>query len=170
TPKTRNGKPKVKTKRSTKLLHPNSRTALNIVQQSRRHNLKLNKAKERASRLDSIVEKLLWFQSNLESDKCYSKFEYTELVERYFTRFNDELEQIEIIRSVGCRKPIQHGARERSIKLAQEHELMLFNSTGLELPDVFNKKNFREFMEWDGTPQTLPRLKLMRFVKPKVKT
>lgn len=51
-------------------------------------------------------------------------------------RLNHELQQIQIIQSIGHRNPTQHTARERAIKLTKEHEEMLLRSTGIDIPDL----------------------------------
>ena len=62
---------------------------------------------------------------------------------RYLSRFDDELEQIQIIQNIGHRNPTQHIARKRAITLTKEHELMLLQSTGIEIPDLRSQEVIR---------------------------
>nr|CAB3267006.1 translation machinery-associated protein 16-like [Phallusia mammillata] len=158
--------PKVTTQRSSKLIHPNSRQANHLSRLKYREQQKHNKCKEKSSKVDAKVTKFLWFKSNMnmESDK-YTKADLNELIERYLERFNHELEQIEIIRSVGKRNSSQHFSRERAIKFALDQEKMQFSTSGLEIPDLINTKFVKEFKEWDGDSNMLPKLKTIRFRK-----
>lgn len=50
------------------------------------------------------------------------------------------MEQIKIIRSIGRRDNNQHAGREHAIKFAQDHEAVLYNSTGLDIPNLLSVK------------------------------
>ncbi|XP_076825075.1 translation machinery-associated protein 16-like [Clavelina lepadiformis] len=163
--------PKAPKQKSKSLIHPNSRKALQLARSTHKHHKKLDKIKEKASKLDGVVKKLLWFQENMDDQITYYDRPILEdLVERYLQRFTDELEQISIIQNVGCRNSTQHHARERAITIAQEHEAMLFNSAGIEIPDLLNAEFVRKFKTWNGEAKSLPKLKLIKFAKAKSNT
>ena len=51
-------------------------------------------------------------------------------INRYLGRFNDELEQIEIVNSIGKRKGEQHIARKDAIRFTMEKERHQFEGPG----------------------------------------
>ncbi|KAG2466827.1 TMA16 protein, partial [Polypterus senegalus] len=109
-------------------------------------------------------EKLLWFQSQLHPDKSvYSKKEACEIIERYLHRFDNELEQIELVNSIKGRQGRQHSAREDVIKHTMERERMLYEGYGIEIPDILNGKHLKIFREWNGDLQKLPNIKMRTF-------
>lgn len=81
----------------------------------------------------------------------------------YRNRFSEELEQINIIQSVGNRKgQNQHASRESSIKITVEEETNQFDSSGIEVPDLINKKHLEDFKKWNGEIKFIQNLKLRK--------
>ena len=62
---------------------------------------------------------------------------------RYMSRFDEELEEIEYIHSIGKRNCTQHSSRERMISHTKENEEMLFKSSGLEIPDIKSPTTYK---------------------------
>lgn len=118
---------------------------------------------EKAQRLNIIREKLLWFQSQLDSEtKEYSKQETCNILERYLHRFDAELEQIELANSIKGRQGRMHGAREAVIKQTMECERAQYEGNGFEIPDIINTKHLKVFREWDGDLKKLPNIKMRK--------
>ncbi|RVE76069.1 hypothetical protein OJAV_G00005070 [Oryzias javanicus] len=116
---------------------------------------------EKATRLNYIGEKLLWFQSQLDSTKSnYTKKDACEIIERYLHRFDSELEQIELSNGIKGRQGRLHGAREAVIKQTVERERAQFEGVGFEIPDIMNGKHLKTFREWTGDLRKLPNIKL----------
>ena len=90
-----------------------------------------------------------------------------DLVLLYRSRFDDELEQINLVQTVGNRpsQPRQHAAREAAIALAKEDETNQFQGSGIEIPDLINKKHLENFKKWDGDPKHIQNLKLKKITQ-----
>ncbi|CAL8330407.1 unnamed protein product [Merluccius merluccius] len=150
-----------KGKAPEKVVHPYSRKAAYLAREEIRLDKKERQKSEKATRLNTIGEKLLWFQGQLEADKTtYSKKDACEIIERYLHRFDSELEQIELVNGIKGRQGRLHGARETVIKQTIERERALYESNGFEIPDIINAKHLKTFREWTGDLKKLPNIKL----------
>eukprot|EP00062_Callorhinchus_milii_P013913 gi/632962527/ref/XP_007897368.1/ PREDICTED: translation machinery-associated protein 16 [Callorhinchus milii] len=155
--------PKVKKVLENKVVHPYSRKAGQMMREVHRLEKKDKVKNEKALRLHTIGEKLLWFQSQLEPEKTeYSKPEACKIVERYLQRFDLELDQIELANSIKGRQGRQHASREAILKHTIERERFLYEENGMEIPDIINPKNLKIFREWDGNLKKLPNLKMKK--------
>ncbi|KAL6110871.1 tma16 [Pungitius sinensis] len=150
-------------KSSEKVVHPYSRKAAYLAREEIRLKKKDRQRSDKATRLNSIGEKLLWFQEQLDPEKkTYSRKEACDLVERYLQRFDSELEQIELMNGIKGRQGRLHGAREAVIKQTIERERALYEGIGFEIPDIINGKHLKTFSEWTGDLKKLPNLKLRK--------
>lgn len=114
-----------------------------------------------------IGEKLLWFKEHLNSGvEEYTPELLLQLIEKYLSRFDEELEQIKLKHSVGKRKGRQHASREDTIKLTISQERNEFNTCGIELPEFLNVKQFNNLKNWSGELRFLQNFKLVRYSKP----
>ena len=155
--------PKAVVGKSKKVVHPNSRHALFIQKQNNREQRLMKNKAEAAIKQEQLQQKLLWYQSNLDSQKSmYTKNEVAELTVKYLERFKDELEQIGIVNSVGNRQTKQHQARETAIKITKERETYEFDTVGIEVPDLLNGKNLEYFRNWTGEIRYFPNIKLRK--------
>ncbi|XP_067877276.1 LOW QUALITY PROTEIN: translation machinery-associated protein 16 [Heterodontus francisci] len=155
--------PKDKKRPEHKVIHPYSRKAAQMVREAHKQEKKDKIKSGKAVRLNTIGEKLLWFQSHLEPNKTeYSKQEACEIIERYLHRFDIELEQIELTNSIKGRQGRQHGARESVLKHSIERERLLYEENGIEIPDIINAKHLKVFREWDGDLKKLPNVKMKK--------
>ncbi|KAL3875538.1 hypothetical protein ACJMK2_033482 [Sinanodonta woodiana] len=150
-----------------KVIHPNSRVAEQLARKSAHEIRKYRSQSGHAAKVELLVQKLKWFQENLDPQKTtFVKSDLAELCEKYLQRFEQELEQIQIINSVGCRqKGNQHVQREVAIKLTLERETKEFEDSGMEVPDLINGKNLQAFKSWTGEAKYLPNLKLRKSFK-----
>ncbi|XP_028271749.1 translation machinery-associated protein 16-like [Parambassis ranga] len=156
-PKTQKGKA------AEKVVHPYSRKAAYLAREEIRLKRKEKQKTEKATRLSSIGEKLLWFQSQLEPTKTtYTKKDACDIIERYLHRFDSELEQIELMNSIKGRQGRLHGAREAVIKQTIERERAQYEGVGFEIPDIINTKHLKMFREWTGDLKKLPNIKLKK--------
>ncbi|KAG7267368.1 hypothetical protein CRUP_003118, partial [Coryphaenoides rupestris] len=150
-----------KGKAPEKVVHPYSRKAAYLAREEIRLNKKERQKNEKATRLTSVGEKLLWFQGQLEADKTiYSKKDACDIIEKYLHRFDSELEQIELVNGIKGRQGRLHGARETVIKQTIERERALYEGNGFEIPDIINAKQLKTFREWTGDLKKLPNIKL----------
>lgn len=155
--------PRTKVGQNKKVVHPNSRRAKEICRKAFREQ-KLEKTKSSATaRLEILAEKLMWFQENInEEKKTFTKNELTEYAENYMRRYDDELEQISIVESVGNRQGHQHAARESALKLTMDAEKNEYEGAGIEVPDLINGKNLESFREWEGEIRFVANIKLRK--------
>lgn len=118
---------------------------------------------DKATRLSTTGEKLLWFQGQLDPEKtAYTRKDACEIVERYLQRFDSELEQIELMNGIKGRQGRLHGAREAVIKQTVERERAQYEGAGFEIPDIINGKHLKTFREWSGDLKKLPNIKLRK--------
>uniref|UniRef100_A0A673ZU19 Translation machinery-associated protein 16 n=1 Tax=Salmo trutta TaxID=8032 RepID=A0A673ZU19_SALTR len=119
---------------------------------------------EKATRLNSIGDKLQWFQSQLDSEKTeFTKQDACHIIERYLQRFDGELDQIELVNGIKGRQGRLHGSRETVIKQTVERETALYHGNGFEIPDIINSKHLKTFREWSGDLKKLPNIKMRKF-------
>ena len=86
------------------------------------------------------------------------------LVEGMLSRFDDELQQIKLKKSIGGKnRRNQHSNREDAISLAKKTELSDFNGCGIELPDLLDLENLAYFLNWNGELRFVQNIKLKRF-------
>ncbi|XP_017263408.1 translation machinery-associated protein 16 [Kryptolebias marmoratus] len=156
-PKTQKGKA------AEKVVHPYSRKAAYLAREESRLKKKNRLKNEKATRLNSIGEKLLWFQSQLDPTKTdYTRKDACDIIERYLHRFDSELEQIELTNGIKGRQGRLHGAREAAIKQTMEREREQYEGVGFEIPDIVNTKHLKTFREWTGDLKKLPNIKLRK--------
>ncbi|XP_074485605.1 translation machinery-associated protein 16 [Sebastes fasciatus] len=166
-PKPNKGRGKV----PEKVCHPYSRKAAYLAREEIRLKKKDRKNNDKATRLSSSGEKLLWFQEQLDPEKTtYTKKDACDIIERYLQRFDSELEQIELVNGIKGRQGRLHGAREAVIKQTIERERAQYEGTGLEIPDIINAKHLKTFREWTGDLKKLPNMKLRQVSNKDVET
>ncbi|XP_071779501.1 translation machinery-associated protein 16 [Centroberyx gerrardi] len=152
-----------KGKAPEKVVHPFSRKAAYLAREELRLGKKERQKNEKATRLSSIGEKLLWFQKQLDPTKtAYTKEDACDIIERYLQRFDSEVEQIELMNGIKGRQGRLHGAREAVIKQTVERERAEYESNGFEIPDIINAKHLKTFREWSGDLKKLPNIKLRK--------
>ena len=88
-----------------------------------------------------------------------------ELIEGMLSRFDEELQQIELKKSIGKNRRNQHSSREDAIRLTMKTEKSDFEGCGIEMPDLLDKDNFKYFSNWDGELRFVQNIKLRRFRK-----
>ena len=89
-----------------------------------------------------------------------------ELVNGFLSRFDDELEQINIKQAIGGKnRRNQHSSRVDAITHTMKTEKSDFEGCGIELPDLFDADNLSYFTAWDGEVRYVQNIKLGRFRK-----
>ncbi|GFO38179.1 translation machinery-associated protein 16 [Plakobranchus ocellatus] len=145
-------------------IHPYSRKALKLNKQQI-HEKKLEGAKSNTKvKTELIAEKVKWFQDNLDDRHLYTKQDMIDLVMEYRNRFAEELEQINIVQAVGNRQTQsrQHASREAAIKITMEEETHQFEGSGMEVPDLINKKHLDDLRKWNGDLNQIQNLKFRK--------
>ena len=117
-------------------------------------------------RMSAISDKLIWIKENLpgllEDGAVPTRDVMLELIEGLLSRFDEELEQIEIKKSIGKNRRSQHSAREDAITLTVNTEKSEFEGCGLEMPDLLDPQNFQYFSDWNGELRYVQNIKLKR--------
>lgn len=112
-------------------------------------------------------KKLFWLYEQIEDvEGPVTPDMYKELIELYLARFDEELEQINIKQSINKKRGNQHASRESVIKITLEKEVGDFNGGGLELPNLCDPVEFKQFLDWNGEASKIQHLK-MHFVSRK---
>ena len=125
------------------------------------------KGKAGLQRMSALSDKLIWIKENLpgllEDGAAPTKEVLLELIEGLLSRFDEELEQIEIKKSIGKNRRSQHSSREDAITLTVNTEKSDFEGCGLEMPDLLDPQNFKYFSDWNGELRYVQNIKLKRF-------
>lgn len=155
--------PKSVKNKNPKIVHPYSRKAQReerkIIHKQRVQQVR----SERSTKLDILDEKIAWFHERLDDRSAYTKADLVELLDNFRHRFDEELEQISIVYSVGVRKMNkQHVSRQTAIHFTMEMEKNEFESIGIEVPDLVNKDNLFKFKQWNGEIKYIQNFKLKK--------
>ena len=149
--------------KSTKVIHPNSRTAGYIRRQNHHYDRVFKTKALTSEKNERLRQKLQWYQDNMDPTKTvYTKSGLAELTLDYLNRFQDELDQISIINSIGKRKSKQHVARSEAIRLTKEREKQEFEGGGIDVPDLSNEANCEYFRNWTGEVRYFPNIKICK--------
>jgi translation machinery-associated protein 16 len=149
-----------------KLKHPNSRKTLSVAKKILKGEKRDQKKLGTDIKNNLVGEKLMWFKDRI-PDECsiLSKEQTLDLVETYFARFDEELEQINLKNSIGQRKNRQHSSREDIINMTKKKEQEEFATCGLEMPDLMDKHQIDILRNWNGELRFLQHFKLKRIAK-----
>lgn len=86
-------------------------------------------------------------------------------INRYLTRFDDEIEQIKLKQSISKNRTNQHASRLSIIQMNLERDQGDYNGAGIELMNLCDPVKYKEFISWDGNSINLQHLKLERISK-----
>merc|ERR1719186_2011207 len=99
----------------------------------------------------------------MEEEGEISKESILELIRGLMSRFDEELEQINIKRSIGGKnRRKQHSSREDAIRHTLAAEKSDFEGCGIEMPDLFDAANLSYFTAWNGEVRFVQNIKLRR--------
>lgn len=154
----------IKKELSKKILHPKSRKAVQLTKQTKRISVREKIKLVHHMKQNLIGEMFLWFRDHLVPDVTkYTPELILSIIELYLGRFKEELEQISVKHSIGNRKNRQHASREDIIRLTLLHDEEMFNTCGLEIPDITIPKQLEMLRNWNGELRLLQNFKLKRF-------
>ena len=88
-----------------------------------------------------------------------------QLITGMLERFDEELEQINLKKSIGKNRRNQHSSREDTILQTLSLEKSDFEGCGLEMPDLCDPENYKYFCNWDGELKYVQNIKLRRYKK-----
>ena len=88
-----------------------------------------------------------------------------QLITGMLERFDEELEQIKLKKSIGKNRRNQHSSREDIILQTLGLEKSDFEGCGLELPDLYDPDNYKYFSNWNGELKYVQNIKLRRYKK-----
>lgn len=149
-----------------KPVHPLSRKAQVLSKQVAREQRVNNSHAKTTLKNDVIAQKLIWFQQEVDQErKDFTKRDLIEYTKKYLRRFDDELDQIAIIKAVGNRHGHQHTARKSAIQLSIERDQQMLETSGLEVPDIINRNHLDIFRKWDGDLFAVQNIKTRKLFK-----
>jgi len=140
-------------------LHPNSRKVKQLARKEL-HKIKVYQRKvEYSQRNKAKIERFTFFHNCLpDGVHRLGGAEVSHIIEGYFHRFDDELEQVKKKFELHG-NTTQHSGRIDAIKMTVDREKQEFESTSFEIPDLFSTDGFKIFKEWDFSEQYLPKIK-----------
>ncbi|XP_031552997.1 translation machinery-associated protein 16-like [Actinia tenebrosa] len=151
-----------------KAIHPQSRKASQLARAAHRKEKIQRKKEERSQLLEARVgEKCRWFFEHIDERKQrYAAEEVRELIEEYLQRFDAELQKIEQLNNaVKGRQGRIYATKEDNMKTIISIESELFNTGGLEVPDLTSAKNFELFKEWNCDMKCFSPICMKAFTK-----
>lgn len=155
-----------KIKNIEKLKHPNSRKTISLARKMLKSEKKNNNKIGTHVKQNLIGEKILWFKERIpEGCIILDKEQTLKLIEKYLSRFDDELEQIALKNSIGQRKNRQHASREDIINITKKREMEEFETCGLEMPDLMDPQQMEVLRGWNGELRFLQHFKLKRIAR-----
>lgn len=155
-----------KIKNIEKLKHPNSRKTISLARKMLKSEKKNNNKIGTHVKQNLIGEKILWFKERIpEGCIILDKEQALKLIEKYLSRFDDELEQIALKNSIGQRKNRQHASREDIINITKKREMEEFETCGLEMPDLMDPQQMEVLRGWNGELRFLQHFKLKRIAR-----
>ena len=153
-----------KVKRLAKLIHPNSRKAMELASKEYHKARNAKSHQETKNKFHALSRKLQWFKealASLETKPFYSIDDTHSLIELYFHRFDDEVEQIQVKNSIGKRqKSGQHFSRQNAIHITLEQEKNEYETSGLIVPDLTNAENVEILRKWNGETHLLQTIRV----------
>lgn len=156
-------------KKQDQVLHPNSRKLKKVHKSGIHRGNVEQKNKVGMQRMSSLADKMIWVKENLhflvEEDGAVSKDTIFQLISGMLSRFDEELEQINLKKSIGKNRKNQHSNREDQITQTIKSEKSDFEGCGLELPDLLDPDNLEYFNNWNGELKFVQNIKLRRFKK-----
>merc|ERR1712243_91496 len=156
-----------KTGQDKAYLHPKSRKAKHLSS-FQAHNDKAKKAQDmKMARMQSKATKMMFFKERMEEmfleDEKLTRTQMLHVIEVYFARFVNEVDQISMIQSFPKRHGRQNAARQDAISMTISQERELFDGAGLEFPDVIHLAGFAALKKWKGSIKDMPNLILKKF-------
>merc|ERR1711942_651291 len=156
-----------KTGQDKAYLHPKSRKAKHLSS-FQAHNDKSKKAQDmKMARMQSKATKMMFFKERMEEmfleDEKLTRTQMLHVIEVYFARFVNEVDQISMIQSFPKRHGRQNAARQDAISMTINQERELFDGAGLEFPDVIHLAGFAALKKWKGSIKDMPNLVLKKF-------
>ncbi|KAK7867619.1 hypothetical protein R5R35_014814 [Gryllus longicercus] len=150
-----------------KLLHPRSRKAQKLHQKANRLITREKSKKFHAMKENLIGEKLQWFKDRLIPNvRRYTGQMCLDIISTYLSRFDQELEQITIVHTIGKnRKNRRFASREDVINMTILHEKEEFETCGLEIPDLMNMQQLAYLRSWNGELRFLQNFHLTRYTR-----
>ncbi|GIY91600.1 uncharacterized protein CEXT_325221 [Caerostris extrusa] len=139
-----------KVKKSSSVIHPNSRKAMQLSRMEHRGAKLLKRKEEGNIKLRTKLNKLNWFKDNIDSSKTlYNTEEVHKLIERYLGRFDEEDKKLQEIQSIKGRHNQNRMSYEYKTKFALEQEKRDYETCGLEIPNLMKEESFEYFKKWD---------------------
>ncbi|CAG8510933.1 23438_t:CDS:2 [Gigaspora rosea] len=142
-------------KKKDSVIHPSSRKAAQLQRAFlRKDRLDKTKLRRYSESVRPIVDRILWFKYALDDSlPCATKADIYDLIEMYISRNDDELSKIKSLKINGAVRPktVKEDLIE-ALKLKEQKEYI---------------EGFGTQKEWDGDPNSLSRIKLIRVEDPK---
>ncbi|XP_076174912.1 translation machinery-associated protein 16 [Ptiloglossa arizonensis] len=152
--------------KAKKIVHPNSRKSVAIAKRVKKLSHRQKAKMGGYVKQNLIGEKMLWIQEHMVPDVSPYTPELTaRLLETYVARNDQELEQINIKRSIGSKRGRQHASREDALRMTKEREQEEYDTCGIEIPDILNTSQCEMLRNWNGDVKYINNFKFRRFGK-----
>ncbi|XP_026475100.1 translation machinery-associated protein 16 homolog isoform X2 [Ctenocephalides felis] len=152
-------------KEIAKCKHPNSRKTIALIKKAKKFESKEKVKLGQHIKQNLLGEKLTWFRDNLEDTEVYTSAQLDELFEKYLSRFDEELEQIALKRSIGGHRNHQHASRQDTIRMTLEREREEYMGCGIEMIDIRDPAQLKQLRNWEGELRLIINFKLKRIAK-----
>ncbi|CRK91667.1 CLUMA_CG005317, isoform A [Clunio marinus] len=144
--------------------HANSRRTLAVIRDIKKINKRDKIKGDFATKANIEGKKLSFFAEKIEDkNEALTAEEFEAIINEYFHRFDDELEQIQLKTQINSRRRNQHSSRESIIKITLEKDINNFKAGGMELLDLCDPIQFKALKDWDGNAHNIQHLK-MKFI------
>eukprot|EP00755_Sulcionema_specki_P027646 Sspe_Gene.88217::Locus_60274_Transcript_1_1_Confidence_1.000_Length_988::g.88217::m.88217/K14860/TMA16; translation machinery-associated protein 16 len=155
----------------TKLVHPNSRKAKQLLRGITQKSKKAALKQSRDLREKLKVKRYLWFKERMEMADMAERTHLTpeevkQVVAEYLKRNDEELVSLAEKRKSKTIRVVQASGRERDLEMLREAEIADAAAEGIEAPQLHSKAGIRALREWDGTFEKKHTLVLDRLKPP----
>lgn len=140
--------------------HPNSRKASQLKRALLRNDKLASRVFSAASnKQHPLVDKLTWFQLQLDDRSVYSLQDANSFIREYISRNDDEIARLE----AECRANRPTPARLSLLQTLRKREQEEHESGSFEMVDLTVCKCLKAFREWSGDYNAIPLLKIIKY-------
>jgi hypothetical protein len=142
--------------------HPRSRKASQLNRALLRDShLSARLQKSLSSKQHPLVDRLTWFQLQLDDRAAYTALQADEFISEYINRHDDEIQHIEASLRPG--RPVP--SRLLMLRQVKKQDRDLHETGSFEMVDLLSPQSVTVFRAWSGDYNSIDLLKMMRYKK-----